>query len=142
MTTFGLLLGIGGLTGGWAALEFLRTRAARTWPSVPARVVEVPSQSHLERFGPGEWILNTDTDHVLVWTVGGQEFNKRVDDRAVIQVAGFKLWRRPPKLETVIIHYDPRAPGTGLTPEEIGAWRWLLLVSAVFVLFAACVRLL
>jgi len=141
MTTFGLLLGIGGLTGGWAALAFLRTRAARTWPSVPARVVKVPPQSHLERFGPGEWILNTDTDHVLVWNVGGKEYRKRVEDRAAIQVAGFKLWRRAPLIEEIVIRYDPRNPGTGLTPEDIGAWRWLVAISGAFFAAAAFVHL-
>ena len=140
MTMFDLLLAAGGVTGTWAVLDFLRTRAARTWPSVSARVVEVPPQSSFEEFSRGQSVLNTDTDHVLVWTVEGTEYRKRIEDRAAVQFAGFKLWRAPPTLEEVAIRYDPTEPGKGLTPEELGAWRWMLAASVLFLVAAACVH--
>lgn len=140
MTMFDLLLAAGGVTGMWAALDFLRMRAARTWPSAPARVVEVPPQSSFEEFSRGQWVVNRDSDHALVWTVEGTEYRKRVEDRAAVQFAGVKLWRSPPAYEDIHIRYDPRNPGKGLTPEELGAWRWFLAASALFFLVAACVR--
>ena len=117
MTMFDLLLAAGGVTGMWAALDFLRMRAARTWPSAPARVVEVPPQSSFEEFSRGQWVVNRDSDHALVWTVEGTEYRKRVEDRAAVQFAGVKLWRSPPSFEDILIRYDPRNPGKGLTPK-------------------------
>ena len=141
MTMFGLLLAGGGVTGTWAVLDFLRTRAARTWPTAPARVVELPPQSSFGEFSRSQFVFNSDTDHVLVWTVDGREYRKPVEDRAVIQLSGFKLWRRPPLVEETVVRYDPRNPGTGFTREDVGAWPWLLLVSALFFATAACIRL-
>ncbi|WP_155944616.1 DUF3592 domain-containing protein [Pseudoxanthomonas sp. Root630] len=141
MTMTGFLVAAGGVACGVALLAFLRARTARTWPSAPARVVEVPPQSWFEDLGHRQWGVNTDTDHVLVWTVGGLEYRKRVEDRAAVQVAGLKLWRRAPLLEEIVIRYDPRNPGTGLTPEDIGAWRWLVAISAAFFAAAAFVHL-
>lgn len=141
MTVTGFLLAAGGFASGAAVLAFLRTRTARAWPSVTARVEEVPPSSLFEDFSHRQWVANTDTDHVLVWTVGGQEYRKRVEDRAAIQVVGLKLWRRAPLLEEIVIRYDPRNPGTGLTPEDIGAWRWLVAISAAFFAAAAFVHL-
>ena len=140
MTMFDLLLAAGGVTGTWAVLDFLRTRAARAWPSVSARVMELAPQSHLEAFSQDQSVFNHDTDHYLVWTVEGTEYRKRIEDRAAIQFAGFKLWRAPPTLEEVPIRYDPTEPGKGLTPEELGAWRWMLAASVLFLVAAAGVH--
>jgi len=123
-----------GMFSAVAVLAALRScfkeHRARRWPVTTARVVETEPQSLFERFG-STYIFNRDSDHFLAWTVNGQNYRVRVEDEASFVVSGFKVWRRAPKTNAITLHYNPRKPSEHLRAQDFGAWKVLLVVSAV-----------
>jgi hypothetical protein len=127
----GFLLGVFSVAAALAALRsYFKERRAGRWPVITANVVETEPQSLFERSG-SKYIFNRDSDHYLEWSVNGQNYRVGVEDEASFVVTGFKLWRRAPKMSAVTLHYNPRKPSEHLLAQDFGAWKALLVVSAV-----------
>ena len=112
----------------------VRERTANTWPTVIAKVIELPPQTMFENFRSGVWGLNTDNDYYLTWTVDGEDYRKRLKDKSSVHISGFKVWRKAPDLEDMTIRYNPKNPNDCFENEDEGAWKWTLGASTFLLL--------
>ena len=103
-----------GLVVGW---HTLRIYLSRSWPTVEAEVTEVEAKSIFER-GAGKFELNLDSDHILVYSVGGTEYRHLISDESSLSIFGLKVWRRTPAVGKRKIRYDQYDPNTYVDPQH------------------------
>ena len=122
-----------------AVTTWLKERRASTWPTTVAKVVETPPQTMFEG-SRSVMSFNQDSDHFLEWIISGNAYRALLEDRGVIVMAGFKLWRKTPSTASRRIRYDPARPSKYYLESKFGSWKILVVVALATLLVAVAAR--